>query len=87
MFEVAVLVVAVVGIGLIRPRWSSLLAALLPTTLAFLWFLFSEDRPTGMEDLAWYVGMSLTIGAGFAACGAVGVIAGRALTRRRELPH
>ena len=72
-----------VGVGFFRPRWSSLLVALVPTTLAFLWFLFSEDRATAVEDLAWYAGMSLVVGAGFAIFGVVGVIAGRAATRRR----
>ena len=77
---------AVITVGLLRPRWSSLAAALVPTALAFLWLLWHEDTPgqgTTVSDVAWYVAMSLVVGAVFALAGAAGVVTGRALRRRR----
>jgi hypothetical protein len=36
---VVVLVVGSVALGVIRPRWTTLLAALVPTALAFAWLV------------------------------------------------
>jgi hypothetical protein len=59
--------------GWLRPRWTtSFWVAAVPATLAFVWLLLHEDIPgytIGLEDIAWYVGMSLVVGAPFAlAC-------------------
>ena len=95
VIELALLVAVVVGVGLIRPHWSSLLVAFAPAGLAFLWLLLHEDVPEGVPgadtsatDIVWYVGMSALVGAAFALPCALGVIAGRALLRRRaRTPH
>ena len=82
--ELAVLAVAHVASGALRPRWTTLLAALIPAVLSFLWLLLHEDIPgetLGLVDLAWYVGMSLVVGAVFALASAGGVVVGRALRR------
>jgi hypothetical protein len=90
MVELAVLVIAVAGVGLVRPRWSSLLVAVVPAGLAFLWLLLHEDVPEGLpgadvsaSDIAWYVVMSALVGVAFALPCALGVIAGSALRKRR----
>jgi hypothetical protein len=87
VLEVAVLLAAVAAVGAIRPRWSTLLVALVPAGLAFLWLLGQEDVP-GDEltagDLGWFGGMSAVAGAAFAAACALGVITGRALRRSHQ---
>jgi len=78
--ELVALLVGSVALGVIRPRWSTLLAALVPTALAFAWLVLHEDipgDPLGFADLAWYAGMSLVVGAVFALAIAGGVAAGR----------
>ena len=80
MIELVALAVASVALGAVRPRWSTLWAAVLPTLLAFAWLVMHEDipgDPLGAADLAWYAGMSLVVGAAFALAIAVGVVAGR----------
>jgi hypothetical protein len=84
--EPAVLVVAVAGVGVIRPRWSSLVVALVPAGLTCLWLILQEDVPgedVGSSDMVWYVAVSGLVGAAFLPVCAVGVIAGRALRGRR----
>ena len=90
VIQLALLVALVAGVGVIRPRWSSLLVAVVPGGLAFAWFLLHEDVPAGVpgagvsaSDIVWYVGMSAVVSAAFALPCALGVIAGRALLRRR----
>jgi hypothetical protein len=82
--EPAVLVVAYVALGALRPRWTTLLAAVIPAVLAFVWLLLREDVPgytPGVVDFAWYAGMSLAVGAVYALAAAGGVALGRALRR------
>jgi hypothetical protein len=82
--ELAFLAVAYVALGALRPRWTTLLAALVPAGLSFVWLLLNEDIPgeaPGPVDLAWFVGMSLAVGAVFAFASAAGVVLGRALRR------
>ncbi len=78
------LVVAYVALGALRPRWTTLLAALIPAALAFVWLLLHEDVPgdkLDVVDFAWYVGMSLAVGGVYALASAGGVVLGRALRR------
>jgi hypothetical protein len=87
MVELAVPVAAVAGVGLTRPRWSSLLVAFVPAGLAFLWLLLHEDVPgedISAKDIAWYAVMSGVVAAAFALSCALGVIAGRAFRQRRR---
>jgi hypothetical protein len=73
-------VVASVALGVVRPRWSTLAAAAVPTALAFAWLVLHEDipgDPLGVAYLAWYAGMSLVVGAAFALAIAAGVAVGR----------
>jgi hypothetical protein len=82
--ELVALLVGSVALGVIRPRRTTLLAALVPTALAFAWLVMHEDipgDPLGFADLAWYAGMSLVAGAAFALAIAAGVAAGRHLGR------
>ena len=78
------LAIASMAVGVIRPRWSTLLAALAPAALAFAWLIVHEDNPydaIGPADVAWYAAMSLIVGAAFALAIAAGILTGRA-TRR-----
>lgn len=82
--ELVVLFAAVIAVGIVRPRWSSLGAALVPAGLAFFWLLFHEDVPgegTTVADVAWDAAMSVVVGAVFAVAGAAGIVTGRALRR------
>ena len=82
--ELTVLAVAYVALGALRPRWTTPLAALIPAVLSFLWLLLHEDipgDPLGFVDLAWYIGMSLAVGAVYALASVGGVVVGRALRR------
>jgi hypothetical protein len=82
VIELAVLAVAYVALGALRPRWTTLLAALIPAVLSFVWLLLHEDipgDPLGFVDLAWYAGMSLVVGAVNALAVSGGVVVGRAL--------
>jgi hypothetical protein len=84
VLELAVLAAAYVALGVIRPRWTTLLAVLIPTVLAFAWLLLHEDVPgdkPGLVDLAWYVGMSLAVGGVYALASVGGVVLGRGLRR------
>jgi hypothetical protein len=84
MLELSVLAVAYVALGALRPRWTTLLTALVPAALSFVWLLLHEDIPgetLGFVDLAWYAGMSLAVGAVYALASAGGVAVGRALRR------
>jgi hypothetical protein len=84
VLEFAVLAAAYVVLGAIRPRWTTLLAALIPAVLAFVWLLLHEDVPgdeLGFVDLAWYVGMSLLVGGVYALASAGGVVLGRGFRR------
>jgi hypothetical protein len=90
VMELPVLVAAAAGVGLIRPRWSSLLVAVVPAGLAVLWLLLHEDVPADVpgadmsaSDIGWYLVMGGLVGAAFALPCAVGVIAGRAVRQRR----
>jgi hypothetical protein len=79
--ELAALIGVYVALGAVRPRWTTLLAALLPTVLAFAWLVMHEDipgAPLGLADLAWYAAMSLLVGAVFALAAAAGLALGRA---------
>jgi hypothetical protein len=78
--ELVVLVIASVALGVARPRWSTLAAAVVPAALAFAWLVMHEDipgDPTGFADLAWYAGMSLAVGAAFTLALAGGVLLAR----------
>lgn len=82
--ELAVLAALFVALGAVRPRWTTLLAALIPAMLAFVWLLLHEDIPgdkLAFVDLAWYAGMSLAVGGVYALASAGGVVLGRALRR------
>jgi hypothetical protein len=82
--ELAVLAAAYVALGALRSRWTTLLAALIPAVLAFVWLLLHEDIPgekLGFVDLVWYIGMSLAVGGVYALASAGGVVLGRALRR------
>jgi hypothetical protein len=82
--ELAALAVAYVALGALRPRWTTLLAALIPAGLAFVWLLLHEDIPgeeLGFVDLVWDVGMSLAVGGVYAVASAGGVVLGRAVRR------
>lgn len=88
--ELALLFAAYVGVGAVRPRWTTLLAALVPAALAFGWLLLNADVPgddVRFVDLAWYAGMSLVVGGVYAFGCAGGVVLGRALHRMRRLPQ
>jgi hypothetical protein len=83
--ELAALAAAYVALGALRPRWTTLLVALIPAVLAFAWLLLHEDIPgdkLGFIDLVWYVGMSLAVGGVYALASAGGVVLGGALRRR-----
>ena len=78
--ELVVLVIASVALGFVRPRWSTLAAAVVPTALAFAWLVMHEDipgDPVGFADLAWYAGMSLAVGAAFALALSGGILLSR----------
>ena len=80
---------AFVALGALRPRWTSLLAAVVPASLACVWLFTHEDIPgdeTGFGDIAWYVGLGLAVGAVFALACAGGVVLGRVLRVRRTRP-
>jgi hypothetical protein len=82
--ELAVTFIAFVVFGAARPRWTSLLVAVVPAALACVWLFLHEDIPgyeTGITDVAWYVGMSVAIGAAYALAYAGGVGLRRALDR------
>jgi hypothetical protein len=82
--EQALLVAAVAGVGLIRPRWSSLFVACVPAVLAGLWLFLHEDVPgeeIGAGDVAWYLGMSAAVAVAFALACALGIVAGLAIRR------
>ena len=73
-------------IGWLRPRWSSLWVAAIPSAAAFAWLLLHEDipgDPTGLDDIVWYIGMSPVVGAAFAMACALGIATRRAPQRRR----
>lgn len=83
--ELAVLAVVYLALGALRPRWTTLLAALIPTVLSFVWLVLHEDipgDPLGFVDLAWFAGMSLVVGAVYVLASAGGVVVGRALRCR-----
>jgi len=80
--ELTALVVFSVALGVVRPRWTTLLAATVPTALAFGWLLMNADVPgeqLGLIDLVWFAGMSLAVGGALAT--AAGVALGRAIRR------
>ena len=84
--ELVALAVASVALGVVRPRWSTVLFAIVPTALAFAWLVMHEDipgDPIGLADLAWYAGMSLMAGAIFALALTAGVVPRRRLSERR----
>jgi hypothetical protein len=84
VMELTVLAGAYVALGALRPRWTTLLAALIPTMLAFIWLLLHDDVPgdnLGFVDFAWYIGMSLAVGGVYAVASAGGIVLGRALRR------
>jgi len=86
--ELAVLAGAYVALGALGPRWTTLLAALIPAGLAFVWLLLHEDIPgekLGFVGFVWYIGMSLAVGGVYALASAGGVVLGRAL-RRLSVP-
>ena len=93
MIELVALVVASVALGVVRPRWSTPWAAVVPTALAFAWLVMHEEipgDPLGPADLAWYAGMSLVVGAAFALAIAAGVVVGiatRGTSRWRGRPR
>lgn len=83
--ELAALAAAYAALGALRPRWTTLLVALIPAVLAFVWLLLHEDIPgdkLGVVDMVWYVGMALAVGGVYALASASGVVLGRALRRR-----
>jgi hypothetical protein len=87
--ELAVMFAACAALGALRPRWTSLLVAVVPASLACLGLFLHEDIPgyrTDLGDVAWYVGMSLGVGTVFALVCAGGVVSGRALRDRRTRP-
>jgi hypothetical protein len=82
--EVAALVVVYIALGVLRPRWTTLLAASAPTVLAFAWLFMHEDIPgeeLGPIDLIWYAGIGLAVGAALALATAAGVALRRAIRR------
>jgi hypothetical protein len=90
VIELAVALAAAVVIGLVRPRWSTLSVALVPTALAFAWLLLHEDIPgeaTALGDVVWYVAMSLMVGAAFALACLLGIVVRRTGGRRRTAPQ
>lgn len=85
LFSLVFLIVAGT-LGVIRPRWSTLWSAVVPTSLTFVWLLMLEEIPddsVGVGDVAWYVGMSVAVGAVFALACSVGIVARSASVRRR----
>jgi hypothetical protein len=87
VLEIAVALALAAALGWLRPRWSTLGVALVPTGLAFAWLLMHEDVPgerTTAIDLAWFAGMSLLAGLGFVAACAAGVLARRLGRGRRR---
>jgi hypothetical protein len=81
MMELVALVAVCVALGILRPLWTTLLAASVPAALTFALLLMHEDVPgekSGFIDLAWYAGMSLAVGGAFALATAAGVALGRA---------
>jgi hypothetical protein len=84
--EFALALAVAVVIGLVRPRWSTMSVALVPSALAFAWLLLQEDIPgeaTTVSDVVWYVGMSLVVGAAFALACLLGIVVRRTGGRRR----
>jgi hypothetical protein len=84
VMELAVLAAAYLALGAVRPQWTTLLAALVPAVLGFVWLVLHEDIPgdkPDLVDLAWYAGMSLAVGGVYALASAGGVVLGRALRR------
>lgn len=84
LMELAVLAAAYAALGALRPRWTTLLAAFVPAALAFVWLLLHEDVPgdeLGVVDVAWYVGMSLAVGAVYVLVSAGGIVLGKVLRR------
>ena len=82
--ELAVVLAIFVACGVVRPRWTSILAASAPTALAFAWMLMHEDIPGESLkpiDLVWYAGMSLLVGAICAPATTAGIALGRAARR------
>jgi hypothetical protein len=87
VIELVVLAAVYVALGALRPRWSTLLAALIPAALAFAWLLLHEDVPgdeLGLVDVAWYSGMSLMVGGVYGVASAGGIALGRFRSRGRE---
>ena len=85
VLEVFLTLVVVAAVGWLRPRWSSLWVAVIPGGVVFAWLLLHEDvpfDPVGLVDIAWYVAMSLVVGALFAVTCGLGIIARQALMRR-----
>jgi hypothetical protein len=88
VLEILLALAAAAAVGWLRPRWSTASAAVVPTALAFAWLLLHEDvpgDPITLDDLVWYLGMSLVPGAAFALACCLGVAARRASARRRAL--
>jgi hypothetical protein len=84
--EVLLALAVAATMGSLRPRWSSLWAAVIPTGLMFAWLLLHEDipgDPVELDDIVWYVGMSLGASAGFALGCSLGISVRRTSVRRR----
>jgi hypothetical protein len=84
VIELGVALAVTAAIGWVRPRWSSLAVAAIPTGLAFAWLFLHEDIPgyrITPSDVAWYLGMSFVVGAAFALACSLGILAGKATGR------
>jgi hypothetical protein len=82
--EILFVLAVAAAIGLVRPRWSSLWSAAVPTGLTFTWLLMHEDipgDPIGPADIAWCGGTGLVVGAVFALACSLGIATRRASVR------
>jgi hypothetical protein len=88
MYEFLILVLLALALGVLRPRWSSLVAAVVVGAVVAAWSFMLEDipgEPKGMDDVAWSAAFGGLAAIATALVRALGVLIGRKLRARRSL--
>jgi hypothetical protein len=82
VFELVFLCVLALAFGVLRPRWSSLVVAVVVGAAAAVWSFLLEDipgDPKGVDDVAWSIVFGGAAAAAVALVCAIGVLLGAKL--------